>query len=69
MGFVKINSSSPVCLSLRVLCCPILLANGFEKTVFRVEKKNPQEISTLGQYIEQRSTDNFRNIFLCGGVL
>ncbi len=36
MGFVKINSSSPVCLSLRVLCCPILLATGFEKSVFLV---------------------------------
>jgi hypothetical protein len=40
MGFVKINSSSPVGLSLRVLCCPILLATGFVKSVFRVLKKN-----------------------------
>jgi hypothetical protein len=44
MGFVKINSSSPVCLSLRVLCCPILLATGFEKSVFRVLKKKKKKI-------------------------
>jgi hypothetical protein len=43
MGFVKINSSSPVCLSLRVLCCPILLAIGFEKSVFRVLKKKKKK--------------------------
>ncbi len=43
MGFVKINSSSPVCLSLRVLCCPILLATGFEKSVFRVFKKKKKK--------------------------
>jgi hypothetical protein len=39
-GLCKMNSSSPVSLSLRVLCCPILIATGFEKSVFRVLKKN-----------------------------
>jgi hypothetical protein len=41
MGFVKINSSSPVglCIVSRVLYCPILLATGFERVVFRVSKK------------------------------
>jgi hypothetical protein len=48
---VKINSSSPVCLSLRVLCCPILLATGFEKSVFRFLKKSVVSASRYSYFL------------------
>jgi hypothetical protein len=46
---ILINSSSPVCLSLRGKhCCPILLATGFEKSVFHVlKKKTVSDMPTL----------------------